>query len=136
MPGHIGTSIVQNSGQVLGRPAALEMTEADVRDMREQLMKSGGPLSEMIMNLSDDQIKEAIHQRGLDFREKAPTSAAQAATIILDGVRAGEWRILVGDDAHRLDEMVRAQPTAAYEQEFLDSLVSGGDLASLIQSTD
>ena len=136
MPGHIGTSIVQNSGQVLGRPAALEMTQDDVRDMREQLMKSGGPLSEMIMNLSDDQIKEAIHQRGLDFREKAPTSAAQAATIILDGVRAGEWRILVGDDAHRLDEMVRAQPTAAYEQEFLDSLVSGGDLASLIQSTD
>ena len=42
------------------------------------------------------------------FRDNAPTTAAQAATIILDGVRAGEWRILVGDDAHRLDEAVRA----------------------------
>ena len=35
--------------------------------------------------------------------------------IILDGVRAGEWRILVGDDAHRLDEAVRASPAAAYD---------------------
>src|SRR6476659_3928270 len=34
-----------------------------------------------------------------DFRDKAPLSAAQAATIILDGVRSGAWRILVGQDA-------------------------------------
>ncbi len=35
------------------------------------------------------------------FRDNAPMSAAQAATIILDGVRADTWRILVGDDAAR-----------------------------------
>jgi NAD(P)-dependent dehydrogenase (short-subunit alcohol dehydrogenase family) len=49
------------------------------------------------------------------FAENAPTSAAEAATIILDGVRADRWRILVGDDAHRLDEAVRARPDAAYD---------------------
>ena len=32
-------------------------------------------------------------------RAKAPVSAGEAATIILDGVRRDEWRILVGDDA-------------------------------------
>ena len=50
-----------------------------------------------------------------DFRDKAPVSAAQAATIILDGVRSGAWRILIGKDAAKLDELVRAHPEAAYD---------------------
>jgi hypothetical protein len=29
-------------------------------------------------------------------------------------VRAGRWRILVGDDAHRIDELVRSQPESVY----------------------
>jgi hypothetical protein len=49
-----------------------------------------------------------------DFRDKAPVSAAEAATIILDGVRAGAWRILVGEDAKLIDAAVRANPEAAY----------------------
>ena len=49
------------------------------------------------------------------FRDKARLSAAAAATIILDGVRSGAWRILVGDDAHVLDAAVRARPEAAYD---------------------
>jgi len=48
------------------------------------------------------------------FRDAAPVTAAQAATVILDGVRRGAWRILVGDDAHFLDEAVRADPEGAY----------------------
>ncbi len=60
------------------------------------------------------------------FRDNAPTSAAQAATIILDGVRAGEWRILVGDDALRMDELVREVPGDAYEPEFLVRLQERG----------
>jgi len=48
------------------------------------------------------------------FREKGLTSAA-AATIILDGVRSGSWRILVGHDAKVLDAVVRARPEAAYD---------------------
>jgi hypothetical protein len=49
------------------------------------------------------------------FRTRAPLDAAGAARIILDGVRAGRWRILVGDDAHQLDEQVRSDPEAAYD---------------------
>lgn len=49
------------------------------------------------------------------FREKARLTAAAAATIILDGVRSGAWRILVGEDAKALDAAVRAKPEAAYD---------------------
>jgi hypothetical protein len=56
------------------------------------------------------------------FHDLAPMTAAEAATVILDGVRADKWRILVGDDAHRLDEAVRANPEGAYEANFGDVL--------------
>ena len=36
------------------------------------------------------------------------------ATFILDSVKAGKWRILVGDDAVALDQAVRANPEGAY----------------------
>jgi len=49
------------------------------------------------------------------FRDRARLSAAAAATIILDGVRSGAWRILVGEDAKVLDAVVRARPEAAYD---------------------
>jgi hypothetical protein len=51
-------------------------------------------------------------------------TAAEAATVILDGVKAGRWRILVGGDAHHLDEMVRAAPEAAYEAGFYERFVA------------
>ena len=54
------------------------------------------------------------------FRDEALTSAAQAATIILDGVKADRWRILVGPDAHKIDEMVRQSPERAYDIAFFD----------------
>ena len=49
--------------------------------------------------MSDADIQKAADDRARSFLEEAPTSAAQAAKIILDGVKAGKWRILVGDDA-------------------------------------
>jgi hypothetical protein len=54
------------------------------------------------------------------FRDEALTTATQAATIILDGLRANHWRILVGPDAHRIDEMVRQSPERAYDIAFFD----------------
>ena len=51
----------------------------------------------------------------IGFYDTAPLSAAAAATVILDGVRSGAWRVLVGDDARRLDEYVRANPDDAYD---------------------
>ena len=49
------------------------------------------------------------------FYDSAPLSAAAAATVILDGVRSGAWRVLVGDDARRLDSYVRANPDDTYD---------------------
>ncbi len=60
------------------------------------------------------------------FRNNAPTTADQAATVILDGVRAKRWRILVGEDAHVLDQAVRDAPEEAYRPDFTDRL--GGHL--------
>ncbi len=48
------------------------------------------------------------------FRDRAPVTAAQASTIILDAVKADEWRILIGDDASALDHAVRADPAATF----------------------
>ena len=55
---------------------------------------------------SDDQIRVALQQQLNDFGDKAPLSAEEAATIILDGIRNDRWRILVGDDAHALTLLV------------------------------
>jgi NAD(P)-dependent dehydrogenase (short-subunit alcohol dehydrogenase family) len=48
-------------------------------------------------------------------KDKAPLSAAEAAAIILDGVRSGAWRILVGKDVAFVDERVRSRPESAYD---------------------
>jgi NAD(P)-dependent dehydrogenase (short-subunit alcohol dehydrogenase family) len=58
-----------------------------------------------------------IEKANAGWQENAPTSAAEAATVILDGVRSGEWRILVGEDAKQLDEFVRANPASTYDHE-------------------
>ena len=50
-----------------------------------------------------------------NFRDNAPVSGAEAAAIILDGVRSGAWRILIGKDAEMIDAAVRAKPEAAYD---------------------
>ena len=87
MPGHIGTSIVENS---------LKFGVTDVLTDEERDLA-------MLMSKS--------------FEENAPMTAAEAATVILDGVQADRWRILVGDDAHLLDATVRSDPESAYEGE-------------------
>jgi hypothetical protein len=60
------------------------------------------------------------------FRDAAPTSAAEAASIILDGVRNDRWRILVGADAELLDRLVRELPEEAYEPSFVERLHARG----------
>ena len=124
MPGHVGTSIVINSGKVLGKGEALEMSAEDVARAREQLGSRGFPIAD----LSDDQIRALMHQFAIAFRDNAPTTAAEAARVILDGVRADAWRILIGDDAKTLDRMVRESPEDAYEPSFLQALNAQGHL--------
>src|SRR3546814_10662648 len=69
--------------------------------------------------MTDEQLLEISEMFGQMFRDTAPMTAAQAATVILDGVREDRWRILVGDDAVALDQAVRADPEAAYGPEGL-----------------
>jgi hypothetical protein len=100
------------------------MTAEELRPVRERMLQRGLPGDA----LSDDQLRAAMQQMAEDFRDKAPLSAAAAATLILDGVRRGEWRILVGEDAKELDRMVRAAPERAYEPGFMDEVRAKGHL--------
>jgi NAD(P)-dependent dehydrogenase (short-subunit alcohol dehydrogenase family) len=111
MPGHIGTNIVANSRRYLGGTDADGLTDEALARSR-QLMADRGVAVE---GLSTAQLREAVKMVEENFRTSAPLDAAGAARIILDGVRAGQWRILVGEDAHQLDEQVRADPEAAYD---------------------
>jgi NAD(P)-dependent dehydrogenase (short-subunit alcohol dehydrogenase family) len=124
MPGHIGTSIVINTNKVLGKPDFEEMAPRDVARVREQMTKRGFPAADM----DDDQIRSLFHQLALAFRDNAPLSADQAATIILDGVRNDAWRILVGDDAQAIDRQVRESPETAYDRSFVEALRAQGHL--------
>ncbi len=115
MPGHIGTDIIINSRRAHGLGAAGDLTEDDLATARADLARRGMPADA----LSDDALRSLIDLFGEMFRDHAPMSAAEAATVILDGVRAGAWRILVGDDAHAIDKSVRADPEGAYGPEGL-----------------
>ena len=121
MPGHIGTSIVINSGKFFGREPK-EMTSEQLSDLRDRLGRRGLDVS----TASDDDLRVGMQMQAEMFRDAAPTTAAQAATIILDGVRAQQWRILVGDDAVGLDELVREMPGDAYSDAFLPHLRARG----------
>ena len=111
MPGHIGTDIIANSRRYLSRTEVDDLTDADLEATRDRVARMGMPAEQ----LSADDLRGIVKMIEEGFRDSAPLSAAGAATVILDGVRAGKWRILVGDDAHELDEQVRADPEAAYD---------------------
>ena len=117
MPGHVGTSIVFNSGRYFGRDLK-DLTDEQVGEVRQRLERTGVPTT----GASDEDIRQGVVAQAELFRDAAPLSAAEAATIILTGVRNNDWRILVGRDAELLDEMVRAEPTSAYDVSFVERL--------------
>jgi NAD(P)-dependent dehydrogenase (short-subunit alcohol dehydrogenase family) len=118
MPGHIGTSIIINSGRILGRDPK-EMSDDQLEDARDRLKRLGFDAP----GGTSDELRQALQQRAEEFRDDAPTTAAQAAKVILDGVREERWRILVGEDADALDRLVREDPEGAYEAAFMEKLV-------------
>jgi NAD(P)-dependent dehydrogenase (short-subunit alcohol dehydrogenase family) len=115
MPGHVGTDIVGNSFRAHGRDPE-QLTEDQLNEMIPDDAQAGlisaGLLPE---NPSAEDKRQWLIRMAADFRDKAPLTAAQAAADILDGVRAGAWRILVGQDATMIDERIRANPLAAYD---------------------
>jgi NAD(P)-dependent dehydrogenase (short-subunit alcohol dehydrogenase family) len=121
MPGHIGTGIVLNSFRYFGMDPK-HLDEEQLAQVRERLSSQGIDVS----GASDEDLRNGMQVQGEMFRDLAPTSAAEAATIILDGVRAGRWRILVGEDAETLDRFVRESPEEAYDSAFMARLQAAG----------
>ena len=117
MPGHIGTSIIANSRKLQSGNQTDEITAHEVGLARARIASMGIDAT----GLSDDDVRRTIAERARRFLEEAPTTAAEAATIILDGVRNERWRILVGRDAERIDSLVRETPDQAYETEFFEA---------------
>jgi NAD(P)-dependent dehydrogenase (short-subunit alcohol dehydrogenase family) len=111
LPGHVGTDIIRNSRRILGYSGPEQMSEAELEEARPALARLGLPAEGMTL----DELRETVVKLESQFKDSAPLGADAAATIILDGVRAGNWRILVGDDAVAVDRAVRARPEDAYD---------------------
>ena len=127
MPGHIGTQIARNSMIAAGLDPK-DMSDDVVLRVRQRMADSGVDVS----GASDEDIRNLMQLRADSFEHDAPTTAGEAATIILDGVRSGTWRVLIGDDAVRLDEMLRQDPTEVYTDAFMQQVHAAGHFAGLI----
>lgn len=120
MPGHIGTSIMANSRKIHSGNVSDTLTAAEIVQARERAAAAGMDATAM----SDADIQALVLERARRFVADAPTTAVEAARIILDGVKADRWRILVGKDAERLDELVRQSPEHAYDDDFFASFAA------------
>jgi NAD(P)-dependent dehydrogenase (short-subunit alcohol dehydrogenase family) len=127
MPGHIGTGIRDNSLKVQTNTDTDGLNAAQIAQIRTRLTSMGRDPAKY----SDADIERMHNERARRFVTDAPTSAAEAATIILDGVKADRLRILVGPDAHVIDRMVREDPDHAYEPGFYEHFAAeaGWDLS-------
>jgi NAD(P)-dependent dehydrogenase (short-subunit alcohol dehydrogenase family) len=116
MPGHVGTDIIINSLRARGFPEPGQMSQAQLEDLIPPAAWPEG-------NTADD-MRQLLAQVSDGFRDNAPVTAAQAAGIILDGVQAGTWRILIGDDARLIDTFVRTKPDSAYDYDELGKMAA------------
>ena len=116
MPGHVGTDIIANSLRARGLPDPEHMSDAQLEELiPPRRAGRAGQRRLLAEGASADDLRQMLVRANADFRDKAPVSAAEAATVILDGVRSGTWRILIGEDAKMIDAAVRAKPEAAYD---------------------
>lgn len=126
MPGYVGTDIAINSGRILGQKDPRDLADEDIEALRARWEKMGDNLAEFgvdksWLEMSAGEIRDAMAQRGEKYRSGGLTPA-QAAEIILDGVRNDQWRILVGKDAEAFDRAVRESPLEAYDLDFSEKV--------------
>ena len=126
MPGHIGTDIAINSSKLLGNDPAT-MTAAQLETSRERMARAGMDTA----SIPDADLRKLMSAGAEAFRDMAPMSAAEASAFILASVQRGDWRILVGDDAVILDEMVRENPKDAYLPDFHQQVQARGALGAI-----
>ena len=121
MPGYVGSGIARNTLEILGRDVMGDLSDAFIDAHRDSYVAEGwladrdAPADEIRAHLA------TITQR---YEDGGITPEA-AAAIILDGVRAERWRILVGEDAVMLDEAVRSDPEGTYDLDFVGRAMSG-----------
>ncbi|MGE0880916.1 MAG: SDR family NAD(P)-dependent oxidoreductase [Acidimicrobiia bacterium] len=110
MPGGVGTQISLNSRRVL-MGGDTPFTQEELIAIRQRFAGMGIAGA---VEMDEAEIKREMARQP----ETKPTTPAQAATIILDAVKAERWRIVVGEDAQRLDRRVRTHPDSAYDLDF------------------
>jgi len=118
IPGHVGTDIIVNSLRARGLPEPKQLSHAQLAELI--------PAAAWPDGASAEDMRQFLIQASDGFRDNAPVSAAQAAGIILDGVQAGTWRILIGDDARLIDRFVRTKPESAYDYDELGKMAADG----------
>ena len=91
-----------------------------IAEWKNKLIQSGAVLKE---NIDTVTVEEMQHLMAEEFKNSAPTSAATAARIILTGIKNGETRILVGEDAVVIDWLARMFPRLIYNDYFLVSVL-------------
>src|ERR1700760_1913819 len=87
MPGHIGTSIMSNSRTVQNGTDSDRLSPNEILQTRRRLQGRGIDAAGM----SDEEIEQVARDRARVVHDDAPTTAAQAAKTILDGVKAERW---------------------------------------------
>jgi hypothetical protein len=111
LPGSVGTDIIANTRRAHGIPGPEEMTDEQIQEASEFLIAA----KVVAQDASPDQVRKTLVRLEKEGKDRALLSAADAASIILDGVRSGAWRILVGKDAAFVDERIRSRPESAYD---------------------
>ena len=134
MPGWIGTGLIDSSQQIFdnsmkeiiaGRRSASVRLRARIAELKERrdpttLVLQNENLLEILGDVDltqfkDKELMQMLTFLGPGFRSNAPTSAKRAAEIILRGVAADEWNILVGEDAHSLAKLMREDEVGLYD---------------------
>ncbi len=111
LPGSVGTDIIANTRRAHGIPGPEDLSDEQIEESRELLTT----LKVIARDAPPDEVRRILVRLEAQGKDKAQLSAAEAATIILDGVRSGAWRILVGKDVAFVDERIRDRPESAYD---------------------
>lgn len=117
MPGYVGTQIAKNTGKILGQKGPEDLTDDEIEAGRAEWIAEG----RIDASASADAIRRQFLQFQDDY-EKGGLTSEEAATIMLDGVKTDQWRVLVGPDAVAFDRAVRESPLDTYDLDFSDKI--------------
>ncbi|KAI9005583.1 short chain dehydrogenase [Hyaloraphidium curvatum] len=121
-----GHDIFPHTSYSAAKAAVKAFTEALIVDFRinaphvKAAIVMPGHVGTRIVENTAKAYGNRVSKKTMEDFEKSGLTPDQAAAIILNGVRRGDWRILVGEDAEWLDAEVRRTPLEMYDQSFYD----------------